>query len=133
MIHCNSETDVSSYIPICKKSFKSYQLKAFLSRGEATRTPDLYVPNVARYQLRYTPILFCDCKSNKFYSFYQEFYLSFIVPIEKTSIFLCELISTCGKTLYWFLYKCDDFIVVKFCKFGIAGKPENDEYGYGNQ
>lgn len=27
-----------------------------LCRGEATRTPDLYVPNVARYQLRYTPL-----------------------------------------------------------------------------
>ena len=25
------------------------------SRGEATRTPDSYVPNVVRYQLRYTP------------------------------------------------------------------------------
>lgn len=27
-----------------------------LCRGEATRTPDPYVPNVVRYQLRYTPI-----------------------------------------------------------------------------
>ena len=24
-------------------------------RGAETRTPDLHVPNVARYQLRYTP------------------------------------------------------------------------------
>ena len=27
------------------------------SRDEATRTPDPYVPNVVRYQLRYIPIL----------------------------------------------------------------------------
>lgn len=26
------------------------------SRGDKTRTCDLYVPNVARYQLRHTPI-----------------------------------------------------------------------------
>ena len=26
-------------------------------RGDWTRTSDLHVPNVARYQLRYTPIL----------------------------------------------------------------------------
>ena len=30
------------------------------SRKEATRTPDPYVPNVVRYQLRYFPI--CECK-----------------------------------------------------------------------
>ena len=28
----------------------------FFSRNEATRTPDPYVPNVVRYQLRYIPI-----------------------------------------------------------------------------
>ena len=27
-----------------------------LGRDEATRTPDPYVPNVVRYQLRYIPI-----------------------------------------------------------------------------
>ena len=33
-----------------------YQLLHFLlSRDEATRTPDPYVPNVVRYQLRYIP------------------------------------------------------------------------------
>ena len=31
--------------------------KVFKSRDEATRTPDPYVPNVVRYQLRYIPIL----------------------------------------------------------------------------
>ena len=30
----------------------------FSCRNEATRTPDPYVPNVARYQLRYIPIPF---------------------------------------------------------------------------
>ena len=29
---------------------------AFLSRGDTIRTCDLYVPNVALYQLSYTPI-----------------------------------------------------------------------------
>ena len=29
-----------------------------LCRNEATRTPDPYVPNVVRYQLRYIPIQF---------------------------------------------------------------------------
>ena len=31
-----------------------------LSRKEATRTPDPYVPNVVRYQLRYFPIAFAS-------------------------------------------------------------------------
>ena len=30
---------------------------SLFSRKEATRTPDPYVPNVVRYQLRYFPIL----------------------------------------------------------------------------
>ena len=36
------------------------------SRNEATRTPDPYVPNVVRYQLRYIPILnlWCKCRAN---------------------------------------------------------------------
>jgi hypothetical protein len=29
----------------------------FFGRDEATRTPDPYVPNVVRYQLRYIPIV----------------------------------------------------------------------------
>ena len=31
-------------------------------RDEATRTPDHYVPNVVRYQLRYIPIFCCLSK-----------------------------------------------------------------------
>ncbi|CDD83320.1 unknown [Bacteroides sp. CAG:462] len=34
-------------------------------RKEATRTPDPYVPNVVRYQLRYFP--FCGCKGTHFF------------------------------------------------------------------
>ena len=32
----------------------------FIGRDEATRTPDPYVPNVVRYQLRYIPIALRD-------------------------------------------------------------------------
>ena len=35
------------------------QKGSFIGRDEATRTPDPYVPNVVRYQLRYIPILVC--------------------------------------------------------------------------
>ena len=37
-----------------KKMPEGFVLQAF-SRGEKTRTSGLYVPNVARYQLRHTP------------------------------------------------------------------------------
>ena len=30
-------------------------MASFICRNEATRTPDPYVPNVVRYQLRYIP------------------------------------------------------------------------------
>ena len=33
-----------------------------VGRDEATRTPDPYVPNVVRYQLRYIPISKIGCK-----------------------------------------------------------------------
>ena len=35
-----------------------------LCRNEATRTPDPYVPNVVRYQLRYIPIFFINTFNN---------------------------------------------------------------------
>ena len=41
-------------------------------RNEATRTPDPYVPNVVRYQLRYIPIAFekwCHQESNLLFRF----------------------------------------------------------------
>ena len=40
-----------------KKSLSENQsVRFFFCRDEATRTPDPYVPNVVRYQLRYIPI-----------------------------------------------------------------------------
>ena len=36
---------------------KTRPLVFLFGRDEATRTPDPYVPNVVRYQLRYIPII----------------------------------------------------------------------------
>ena len=36
----------------------THPLLIAIGRDEATRTPDPYVPNVVRYQLRYIPITF---------------------------------------------------------------------------
>ena len=46
---------------------KGSLLKTSFRRKEATRTPDPYVPNVVRYQLRYIPFLFCECKGKAFF------------------------------------------------------------------
>ena len=35
-------------------------------RDDKIRTCDLYVPNVARYQLRHIPFTFCGCKFTAF-------------------------------------------------------------------
>ena len=40
-----------------KKNDKRFSPFVALCRNEATRTPDPYVPNVVRYQLRYIPSL----------------------------------------------------------------------------
>ena len=47
-----------------KPEIKTYWLSiSYMGRKEATRTPDPYVPNVVRYQLRYFPMfLFDDAK-----------------------------------------------------------------------
>lgn len=50
-----------------RKSDKQFSLLVAFCRNEATRTPDPYVPNVVRYQLRYIPIAFekwCHQESN---------------------------------------------------------------------
>ena len=39
------------------KGDKQFSLLVAFCRNEATRTPDPYVPNVVRYQLRYIPIV----------------------------------------------------------------------------
>lgn len=49
-------------------------------RDEATRTPDPYVPNVVRYQLRYIPIAFASsCKGSYFFGISAMFYPLFIL------------------------------------------------------
>ena len=63
-----------------------------LGRDEATRTPDPYVPNVVRYQLRYIPIDFrmheIGCKGSAFLRvkqiFIEKVMLSrfFVVPLQ---------------------------------------------------
>ena len=40
-----------------KNDGKSFLPSSEMCRNEATRTPDPYVPNVVRYQLRYIPSL----------------------------------------------------------------------------
>ena len=40
------------------QGIKSYLEWPLIGRDEATRTPDPYVPNVVRYQLRYIPMAF---------------------------------------------------------------------------
>ena len=42
-------------------------LFGYLCRDEATRTPDPYVPNVVRYQLRYIPIYFFEPRLKGFF------------------------------------------------------------------
>ena len=41
--------------------------RRFFSRDEATRTPDPYVPNVVRYQLRYIPIFKNRLRVQRYY------------------------------------------------------------------
>ena len=41
----------------------------FVGRDDWTRTSGLHVPNVARYQLRYIPFLFCEGKDNKSFEY----------------------------------------------------------------
>ncbi len=44
-----------------------------LCRNEATRTPDPYVPNVVRYQLRYIPICFCGANVGQIFQLRKDF------------------------------------------------------------
>ena len=49
---------VRNLLPVCFKRLQGQLLRltTLRCRDEATRTPDPYVPNVVRYQLRYIPI-----------------------------------------------------------------------------
>ncbi len=57
----------------------------FLSfgRNEATRTPDPYVPNVVRYQLRYIPISLWCCKGKAIFGIGILFFLKNLRRIKK--------------------------------------------------
>ena len=48
--------------------FKTFVVFIFKCRNEATRTPDPYVPNVVRYQLRYIPSLIIHWKQKSIQS-----------------------------------------------------------------
>ena len=49
---------VRNLLPVCFKRLQGQLLRltTLRCRDEATRTPDPYVPNVVRYQLRYIPL-----------------------------------------------------------------------------
>ena len=55
--------------------------KPFSCRNEATRTPDPYVPNVVRYQLRYIPIALVSsrlrCKGRYNFGIAKEYFYFF--------------------------------------------------------
>ena len=69
---------------------------AALCRDEATRTPDPYVPNVVRYQLRYIPFLFCSMTEKRVQRY--GFFLNHIHIFKKNSVLLVQFII--------FLYLC---------------------------
>ena len=60
---------VRNLLPACFKRLQGQLLRltTWRCRDEATRTPDPYVPNVVRYQLRYIPIA---CKRLQRYFFF---------------------------------------------------------------
>ena len=56
----------------------------FCCRNEATRTPDPYVPNVVRYQLRYIPIpVVRRCKGKRFFDDMHFFVLKNLPDLKK--------------------------------------------------
>ena len=55
----------STYSDKKEKSDKRFSPFVALCRNEATRTPDPYVPNVVRYQLRYIPSLITPQRYSK--------------------------------------------------------------------
>ena len=44
-------------------------VRLLFGRDEATRTPDPYVPNVVRYQLRYIPMVFSQNRLQRYGNF----------------------------------------------------------------
>ena len=73
------------------KVVKNITTFAFSSRDEATRTPDPYVPNVVRYQLRYIPILRVQS------------YCYFLKYVQKRRIFLLFMLTVVFAELLEFI------------------------------
>ena len=57
--------DIAPLYPQISHIDSEFSLLVAFCRKEATRTPDPYVPNVVRYQLRYFPN--CDAKVKLFF------------------------------------------------------------------
>ena len=57
-VSCGEKDSMKSLAAWKDKSGGDFKkLPRFCGRDEATRTPDPYVPNVVRYQLRYIPMV----------------------------------------------------------------------------
>ena len=65
------------------------QCDSVLSRDEATRTPDPYVPNVVRYQLRYIPIAVKRVQRYIFFLNYVHFFGEKFADTQKKA-YLCH-------------------------------------------
>ena len=70
---------------------KGADMAPYFCRNEATRTPDPYVPNVVRYQLRYIPIL-CKCGAKLSYFFVICTFLCSKTCQTRKSTYLCTRI-----------------------------------------
>ena len=79
--------------PFCEKTsndakifntekYLPYTQRIQLGRGSKTRTCGLYVPNVARYQLRHTPYSKIDRKNTVFFSFAKKNFIFFLFFFE---------------------------------------------------
>ena len=66
-----------------------------IGRKEAIRTPDPYVPNVVRYQLRYFPI--CGCKFTLYFLYMERVGAFICCPIKAAYYFFtATFMNTCG-------------------------------------
>ena len=91
--------DLQRFVKVKKKKRQPILLVCRLLSNEATRTPDPYVPNVVRYQLRYIPIAFekwCHQESNRGHKDFQ----SFAYQLSYGTFFVCGC-----KDKEFFLYR----------------------------
>ncbi len=78
-----------------EKDDNRVKLVIVLRRKEATRTPDPYVPNVVRYQLRYFPK--CGAKIKTLFCL-MKFYGCFFA---KAALFCCSSMPLAAVVLYF--------------------------------